>query len=273
MDTMSVNTKLLIWSKDRACQLHLLLEGIHKHLPGIFDISVLYTTSNPAFESGYDRVKREFPSPTVDWIKESNFHDDTLDIIKSSKLDNLCVSTDDTIVYRTPPTKPLDYICAGEVFSFRLGLNTILQNPHDGMVQPPLHNYTLNRDILNWNALLYAPYMNYGYPFGLDMHCFGRQYFYSLITGFDFNSTSELEGNLYRYRHDCPHMFAFEHSIAFNVPLNKLSQTIYQGESTRFTMSDLNDKYLKGLKINLEPIENTEIIGCHQFIDLEFVNG
>jgi len=271
MDTMNVNNKLLIWSKDRACQLHLLLEGIERHLPNLFDISVLYTESSMAFDRGYKMLRERFID--VEWIRERNFHDDTMGIIEESDLHNICLSTDDTVIYRTPPAPPINYVGIGEVFSYRLGLNTILQNPHDGTEQPPLVNPFMRQGILSWSAMCYGPTMNYGYPFGLDMHAYNREQFLSLITLFDWNNTSELEGNLFRYRYDCPNMYAFEHSVAFNVPLNKLSNTIYNGEKTRTTMSDLNDKYLNGQRIDLDKIEQLDVIGCHQFIDLEFIDG
>jgi hypothetical protein len=266
-----MSTTLLIWSKDRACQLHLLLESLQKHLPGLFNTTVLYTTSSDKFEKGYQRVQSEFRS--VKWITERDFHVDTLSIIENSKCDNLCFSTDDTIIYRKPPISPLTFLSAGEVFSFRLGLNTILQNPHNGMTQPPLSSCLLKNGILSWSAYHYDSIMNYGYPFSLDMHMFNRDFILALIQNMPFKNTSELEGNLFYCRRNCPNMYSFEHSVAFNVPLNKLSKTLYNGESTRVTMSDLNDSYLAGRRINLEPIEQLKIIGAHQFIDLEFIDG
>ncbi len=263
--------KLLIWSKDRACQLHLLLEGIQKHLP-YFDISVLYTTSGSmAYQMGYYKLKEKFPSHT--YIREHNFHDDTVRIIQDSPYENICLCTDDTIVFRTPEVSPINNLSIGEVFSFRLGFNTTLQNPFDGMVQPPLTSYTKHKQILQWNALLYYSIMNYGYPFAMDMHSYNKAQLLDLMGRFNFNSSTELEGNLFKYRHECPHMFAFEHSVAVNVPVNKLSNTQYTGEKVQRTMLELNTLYLSGKKIDLSAIEQQEIVGCHQLIDLEFIDG
>jgi hypothetical protein len=268
---MNDRSKLLIWSKDRACQLHLLLESIDKHLPELFDISVLYTHSNGKFNSGYKILKSHYDN--VKWLLEQNFHKDTLGIIKSSNYNCITVTTDDTVIYKTPEVTPLIYLGVGEVFSYRLGLNTIVQNPFDGMLQPEVCGASEYRGIMMWNALLHNPIMNYGYPFGLDMHCWNKNFFLSLIEQFDFNNTSELEGNLFKYREMCPLMFAFKHSVAVNIPFNKLSNTQYIGEQVFYSTDELNDRYLSGQRISLESIEKKTIVGCHQVINLEFRNG
>ena len=270
---MNDKIKLLIWSKDRACQLHLLLEGIHKHLPNVFDITVLFATSGMTYDMGYYKLKSQFEQ--CEWIREYDFHDDTIRIMQESTHENICLSTDDTIVFKTPFISPISNLSYGEVFSFRLGLNTLLQNPFDGMIQPPLVNPVIkfDGDLIHWNAMGYGPTMNYGYPFGMDMHSYNRDQFLGLTNHFHFNSSTELEGNLFHYRDSCPYMYAFGHSVAVNVPVNKLSNTQYAGEKVQRTMLELNELYLSGKKIDLSAIEQQEVIGCHQLIDLELIDG
>jgi hypothetical protein len=197
-----------------------------------------------AYDMGYCKLKSQFEQ--CEWIREYDFHDDTVGVITNSPHENICLSTDDTIVFRTPPIPPISNLGYGEVFSFRLGLNTLLQNPFDGMMQPPLVNPIIRFDgeLIHWNALGYGPTMNYGYPFGMDMHSYNRDQFLGLIKHFNFKNSTELEGNLFRYRESCPYMYAFEHSVAVNIPVNKLSNTQYVGEKVQRTMSELYAIYL-----------------------------
>jgi hypothetical protein len=268
---MNEKIKLLIWSKDRACQLHLLLEGIQKHLPEIFDITVLMKITSEDFSRGYYKLTSQFPK--IYWQTETNFHNDTISILDDLTYNTVCLSTDDMVSFKTPPTFPCCNLSVGEVFSFRLGFNTRIQNHINGMIQPELNGHKIRNNIVSWNALLYNPIMNYGYPFSMDMHAYNKTQLVNLIQQFNFNNSTELEGNLFRYREHCPYMYSFEHSVAVNIPLNKLSNTQYEGEKVSYTMSELNDIYLSGRKISLEHIEAQYIIGCHQLSDLEFIDG
>jgi len=60
---------LLILSKDRACQLDGLLRSINAFLDLPHRIHILYTTSNLAFERGYDQVRRWHPG--LHWIDDA----------------------------------------------------------------------------------------------------------------------------------------------------------------------------------------------------------
>ena len=50
----------LILSKDRPCQLHLLLESIQRNTSNLFDITVVYEADGEEMEKGYDFTKRYF---------------------------------------------------------------------------------------------------------------------------------------------------------------------------------------------------------------------
>ena len=48
----------IILSKDRACQLDLLLQSIDKNMPELISPTVLYRSSSANFDAGYNVVKR-----------------------------------------------------------------------------------------------------------------------------------------------------------------------------------------------------------------------
>ena len=117
----------IVFSKDRACQLNLLLSSLEKNAKNIFETKVIYTSSNLEFEEGYEKLINQYPE--VKWIKESsNFKEDVLSSIQNTESDYTCFFTDDDIVYRTLNEDDLtsklkedkDAFC----FSTRLGLNT-----------------------------------------------------------------------------------------------------------------------------------------------------
>ena len=89
-----INT--IIFSKDRACQLDLLIRSIKKYFHlDTYKLIVLYTTSNDKYEIGYDILKNLHKD--VSFIKENNFKNDFISLI-DKKLPYIITFTDDAII-------------------------------------------------------------------------------------------------------------------------------------------------------------------------------
>jgi hypothetical protein len=80
-----ININAIIFSKDRASQLHLLLNSIHKNASYIFNLNVLYTFSNQEFEKGYELLKEICKTNlwNVNFVKETGFKEDVVSLLKS----------------------------------------------------------------------------------------------------------------------------------------------------------------------------------------------
>ena len=86
----------VVFSKNRAAQLHLALYSIRKNFPDISDITVLYTHTTDEFKEGYEIAQLFFPSSErVNWVEESNFENDTIDILNKG-CDHVCFFTEIT---------------------------------------------------------------------------------------------------------------------------------------------------------------------------------
>ena len=75
----------IIFSKDRACQLHLLLESMweYTYLELFEYIYVIYKTSNRDYELGYREVKQCYDYVT--FLPEIDFKTDILNILNKNK--------------------------------------------------------------------------------------------------------------------------------------------------------------------------------------------
>lgn len=256
---------VIIFSKDRACQLDLLLRSMEKNLRD-FECCILYTYSDENFNTGYKKLINKFSHHN--FVLESNFRDDTIRMMKQSNCKNIALACDDNVIYRKQP-EDIDDLNIGECFSLRLGLNTILQDFSTNLIQPPLRNYQRIGEKIYWNAEHYYQLYNYGYPYSIDFHCYNRNHLVSLVSGIQWSKTNELEGNLFQYRHLTTNMIAFTHSIAVNIPLNNLSGYTHCVNEA-LSNEILNSRYLDGEEIDLEYIGNQEVIGSHQEINIQF---
>lgn len=271
---------LIIWSKDRACQLHLLLESLTYHAPCLFNINIIYKASNEAYKAGYDKVKKKFKyhiflDRKVNWIEETDgICNPTRQLINDQLENHTCFSTDDMVFYKKVEglvefALPKYYT---EVFSFRLGENTIVQDCHTGELQPPLNNCYRSQNFVFWNCNKYHPFSNYGYPLALDTHVFKKEFAKYLVNAVEWKTSNELESKWQspEIRSNAIYMSSFFQSVAVNIPMNNHSKITRFGEQFYYSTEKLNELYLNGECIDLYSIHNTNIIGCHQEIELNF---
>ena len=257
----------IIYSFDRSCQLHLLLESIEKHADGVFNINVLYKSSNKEFDLGYEALKKRFFK--INFINEVDFKKQTLEIINGFCNKYMCFFTDDDILYNNIKEEDVNE-CLHEneeifCFSARLGKNTL--NCYSLNVENVLVPIKENEKFIWWNWAKH--YADFGYPLSVDCHIFRINEIKKLIKAIDFYNPNTLEANLQIFdNYPKEIMVSYKNSALVNSPSN-IVQTTYKnrkGEKYSATTKELNDKYLSGEIIDLESLDFSHIIGCHQEI-------
>jgi hypothetical protein len=260
---------LIVWSRDRACQLDLLLRSI-KENADLFKVSVLYLSSDSHKES-YEKLISEHTD--INFVLEKNFRTDTISLVESCN-SHVCFSTDDMVFYRKSPynIKMFESFLPSynSVFSFRLGLNTTKQDIHKDTYQPALSNYSIiNDNIIGWQTRYYHPLSNYGYPIALDTHIFPISSFLPIMKNCNWINSNTLEGSMQLSAYRYEFMFSFKESLSVNVPVNNMSNFTISGQKYNYSTEYLRDMYMSGKKISLD-FSSEQIIGCHQELGFEF---
>ena len=267
---------LIIWSKDRAAQLDMLLTSI-KEKTYLKKIYVIYKASSDFYEDGYDLLIRYHNN--VNFICQ---YSDSLENMTKNLLISLAerkekyvgFSTDDMVVYRDflVPETDITYLFESgyDVFSMRLGFNTIVQNTHEGTFQPALHRYVTHGDFIGWNWRDYYPLDNYGYPSGLDMHFFPLNKIQPLIESFSWATANELESGLFYRKDSLGCIFSPKQSVAVNIPVNNMSGITISGKTYSYHPERLNELFLN--KVRFKYRFNKEIIGCHQEFPIDQIS-
>ena len=264
-----INT--IIFSKDRASQLRLLLESISKNAPGIFNINVLYKASNNDFAVAYEKLMDEDIVTNISWALEQDFKTQNLKMLES-ELPYTCFFTDDDIMYQTVNEQEIidclendgDVFC----FSLRLGKNiTVCYTQNSGNVLLPLDE---TDSIVKWDWTLH--YMDFGYPLSVDGHIFRTDDIKTLSNKVPYTNPNTFEAALQIFD-NFPKikMAAFIHSKLVNTPTNVV-QNVYpnrKGEKYGMSVEELNKKYLDDEIIDLDKLNFKHIIGAHQ--ELEFI--
>jgi hypothetical protein len=265
----------IIFSKDRAMQLDLLLESILLNFDvEDYQINILYKASNDEFQRGYDLLINKYPQ--FNFKIEESFKNDVLSLFNDCKY--TVFFTDDDIIYKSfklnnDELHNIFMITEANCFSLRLGLNTnhcYTQQRLNKLNNYNTHNFyydvNLIEPVISWKV---ADGTNdYAYPMSVDGHIFKTEYIKNLCEVLEYSNPNLFEAMLSNFTRPEMIISSYEHSKLVNSPINKV-QDIFQnlsGMKYRYSVEDLNEMYLDGVILNLEKINFDEINGCHQEI-------
>jgi hypothetical protein len=287
-----INT--LILSKDRAQQLDLLFQSISRFCPHLFnEIKIIYKASNEEYERGYEKLINNKKIPfcsKITWQKEKEFYSDFLLGILECNTKLICGLTDDCLFYRpiNVSSSEIEKYFTDDVFcfSFRLGVNTIVQNYMTGELQPSLINddemikqLSLNKiKMIKWNWKVRNQFQNFGYNPSLDGHIYHAKELYKISTHKQFTCLRQWEGELsmiIRHLTSKPMMASFPDSVLFNIPSNCVQDPpMISGTQFPYSLKELNDKYLNNEVIDLDYIltQCKQVWSSHREVEYKFKN-
>lgn len=275
----------IIFSKDRPAQLALMLESARRNLPDFFDLCVLYTGSTSEYQDGYDKLVHELDdSRQVSFVKQSDFKLD-LESLLSDDRELACMFTDDDIVYRkcdftlkecVDLMSELPLCC----LSLRLGYNTIIQDPYAGTYTAiprdmPNIDYFEREKAYIWNWSHVPEYLNFGYPMSVDGHIFSRDEILKIISSLDYTNPNQLEAGMTMHKGSMPPaMVCFHESKVVNTPINLVGSSENKaGHIFGQSLEEMNNKFLDGYHIDMDKMDFSSVVGCHQEIELKWTNG
>jgi hypothetical protein len=269
----------IIFSKNRACQLDLLLRSIKQNLATLNDIVVLYTYTSTEFQLGYDILKSKYKNIRfVEQISSDSFEIDIRYILLNECDNLLCFFVDDNIVYSKSylTTHIIESLLSNPTLctlSLRLGTNIKLQDPNSQQpIQLPqaFYRHKINDiNFLLWPRYSCNRYGNFGYSFSVDGHIYSKDLILQGLT-YDFDTPNAFEGK-YNIDHFPEYMVCLEQSVVVNSPTNAVSNYNTAGQKFPVSVEKLNELFLDNFVIDLNSIMQTNVVSCHQEIPFKFI--
>jgi hypothetical protein len=286
--------KFVIISKDRACQADALIRSMRRFenlsRPEIY---VIYGASTEVYARGYERLKlinqnvrRIQGSSAVKVINDNGNIRHQLKHIMDFMDDTTCLLTDDCIFFRNPD------VCTNYIgrelknnhnlysFSYRLGLNTVVQDYIRNIEQPKIQHYKELDDsnTITYNYKHFHPETNYGLHFGWDGMCYETKVLKGI---FKLNDISNYISNHHAiYPQQVENFKARQRDYEKKelMACNKHSSLICMNYNSThphapfnsYPLEFLNDKFLNGYQINLDSIDFSNINSCHQNFKFDF---
>ena len=249
----------IIYSKNRACQLDLLLRSIKDHFKSVGNIYILYTYSNSFFEAGYNKFFDKWKNYVLGF-EQLVFENDVRTIINNMKSPYfLGICDDDVFMRETDCTDILEKFKDPDVnaISLKGGLNIIGNYPERPY---PLPTFVETDPFLKWEWRKYDVSYDWGYPSCMNPFIFMKDYFLSAINDMRFNYPTELEGGFHLRRGGFrKYMVSFRESKVLNIPANRiqnLSPNLHSN-NINYSADEMNRKFLSGQVISTSRLYNT----------------
>jgi len=267
---------VLIWSKDRACQLDLLLRSIKDNFLNYNKIFVRYDYSTPEFQKGYEKVmKKDYKLP-IEYIKKESFEKDTKEIINNkfttTHILNLC---DDDIFIRLTNVTSIIKKLDKNTCAISLRMSKDITYCYGTQKPCSLPQFKPCAKFLKWEWAKSDPATDWGYPSAVNIHIYKTDWFRKAIKNLSFDTPNKLEylfnTNRTLFKSD---IVSFQKTHILNIPVNQvqtLCPTNPFGKKYAYTKEELNKKWLEGKVIDTSNIYNYNNKGVNEEIELRFI--
>src|SRR3990167_1403428 len=244
----------IVFSKDRAIQLHAFLRSYRKHVTLDTLVFVLFKATTERHAYAYAEVRAEIPF--ANFVEEEHFKQDLLSLLPDDGFVTFFV--DDQIFVR-----PWDVNKAQHGLSLRLAPHLTKCYPTNSGQRHPLLFQGTEVGKLSWWWM--SGEGDWGYPLSLDGHVFDAVFIRELVKQVDFNSPNTLESALQRFVPMFRHMQGecYSESRVVNVPRNRV-QTDYDNRHGGGSPDDLLEMWENGKQICISELNELLNESCHQ---------
>lgn len=245
--------KTIIFSKNRAAQLDLLLRSIKDNFSMIYDISILYKSTSQCFTEGYDKVKSKFPD--LDWVEETDFVHDYKTILNDIISPYTLILVDDEVVVDDCMVDN----ALSEMVNKNLHCISLRMHPNvnycytANLPSPEMQpSYVINDWGYVWNWKHYDERIDLGYPSCINSHIYPTHFIQHFSKVLRYENVNQLEGQLNTQRDSFkPYMLCFKNPKTVNIANNLVqSGTNRYSNLQENTVEYLNNKYLSGYQIS-----------------------
>lgn len=266
----------IIFSKDRALQLHGLLCSLREKVRPMMPVHVLYWASSASHQKTYDELDGMFKENNICLVRQTNEHSfkkDLMEILLSLSSDMLFFLVDDILF--TEPIDMRDLLAFDPdefVPSLRLGQNLtrcyVLQTSQP--LPPFIENIQQDQDKIIWQW--HQGKLDWGYPLSVDGHLFSRREIVAMVALLTFNAPNSLEDRLQMFKPFFETRFgvAYKKSRIVNLPVNRV-QTEIKNLSGNIHPDALLAKWQQGYQLDYRKFYGMINESAHQELSFPLI--
>ena len=190
----------IVFSKDRAMQLHAFLSSYLEQVKGVHTMYILYKASDERHRKSYGELETLFVKAPFIFVEETDFRRQMIELVNSSAAKSIALYVDDMVFLR-----PVDY-------------NTLIKLPTRHYIvalsrgKDLVESVVLQRKVelpefedlpagllsFPWNSFDYLS--DWTYPLGVSAYIYGKSELSVLFSQIDFKAPNSLEIAMQRYK-------------------------------------------------------------------------
>lgn len=263
----------IIFSKDRALQLHSLLFSLKENIRTPVKLHILYASSSDRHQEAYQQVFDLHKEYLASVVRQINFRDQVLDLLSKIDTNRLFFLVDDIVISREIS---FDYISTLSTSSF---VPSLRMAPHLqycytlGKEQPVpayVENAICNDQFYCWRWS--EGCFDWNYPLSLDGHVFDTLEIKTIIENCSFKAPNSLENALQEFRS----LFLSRYGICWNesriinIPLNKV-QSENENLCGSVHQEQLLEAWERGLELDYRKFYNFKNVSAHQEVSVSLM--
>lgn len=251
----------VVFSMDRALQLHALLGSYKDKVKNPVRLTVIYRATSDRHRQSYQEVFEEYGDiieAAVEQSDRSDFKTILVDVLENRDSERVVFFVDDLIFIE--PVDMAAFARLGNPYvvpSLRLGENIRYANTGTLPASKPLFSgFPVDREttatdgeLLCWRWGLGG--LDWGYPLSVDGHVFQRAEILAFSRAIDFDSPNRFEANLQKFGFlcQCRVGVCFRKSRIVNIPYNRV-QSDYENMHGDVHQDEMLEMFEQGYRIN-----------------------
>ena len=203
LNTIDLSCEGIVFSKDRALQLHALLSSYFAYVKNSVKLYVIYTTSNSRNLESYEELKQIFSNKDVVFINEKAFKSDLENLLDKINAAKLFFMTDDGLFIDSFDMREIASFNPIEVIpSLIKGLDLTycyIQNKNQSLpefINP--EDPTLPSFMKYWEWKNAEIFSDWAYPLSLDMTFYNKKEIQLLLKEISYKGPNSLETALHQ---------------------------------------------------------------------------
>lgn len=258
----SLNNEIsgIVFSKDRAMQLHALLSTYFHYTKNHAPLSVIFTCSNQEHKESYNILQKEFKQFPITFIEETDFAAQLKSLVKEDMCSRIFFMTDDGIfLAHYDLSDCLKFNPLKNIFSLRLGADFDFCYTHNRQQSiPSFSSFDLNDTNFNswkWADMNHSP--DWCYPLSVDATVFFKKEIELILEHISFKSPNSLESQMQLYSQLFINRkgICYPHTRYVNVPCNMVQTEFANNTTGAFSTDELLGKFIQGQRIDLMKLE------------------
>lgn len=252
---------IIIYSKDRAMQLDLLLQSIYENFSNVGTVYVLHDHSSKQFSLGYSVVERRYPNVVFIHQTKKTFADvlrnTVANVVQTPFVLPLC---DDDVITRSIGINFAHLITDDVIgLSLRHGKNITLSYHTGAVVGPPSFiDVPSFPNLAMWNWTLENPHTTWGYPYQAGGMIYSTSFFKMLLLNSHFMLPNSLEMAMMSNKRNWHRnlLMCFDKNPVVNVSINRVQNENHNrgGRDVHYSVADLNELLLSHHRIDLHDV-------------------